>query len=222
MHRSTTPRLLAGVALGLTLALAACGSPQVATIAPKSEPTATAAPPSPSATATAAPPSATATAAPPSPSATAAQTSTSSPIAKTTLHGTGNTQPATHASPTPSATPGTQASSVKVALDTFSIKPDTTHFKAGAITLQVTNAAKDVTHEMVVFKTDLAASALPYVADLGRLDEGKLDSIGEVADLGPGKSDTVTLNFTPGTYMLVCNIPGHFKAGMIKQIVVAP
>ena len=111
---------------------------------------------------------------------------------------------------------------MKVALDTFSIKPDTTHFKAGTITLQVTNAAKDVTHEMVVFKTDLAASALPYVADLGRLDEGKLDSIGEVADLGPGKSDTVTLNFTPGTYMLVCNIPGHFKAGMIKQIVVAP
>jgi uncharacterized cupredoxin-like copper-binding protein len=34
-----------------------------------------------------------------------------------------------------------------------------------------------------------------------------------IEDMEPGQSDKMTLKLTPGTYVLFCNVSGHYSAG---------
>jgi uncharacterized cupredoxin-like copper-binding protein len=38
-------------------------------------------------------------------------------------------------------------------------------------------------------------------------------SVGEVAELKPGRAGRTTLALKPGNYQLFCNVPGHYAAG---------
>jgi len=78
-------------------------------------------------------------------------------------------------------------------------------------------------HELLVFKSKLAPSAFPTDKSGDILEDGpgvKLLSDGENID--PGATQTRTIDLAPGTYFLVCNIPGHFKQGMFTKVTVAP
>ena len=68
--------------------------------------------------------------------------------------------------------------------------------------------------DLMVLPVSTANQPLPYLADKLTLDESKTKSAGEVSELDPGKSGTLTVNLQPGTYLLVCNQPGHYAAGM--------
>jgi uncharacterized cupredoxin-like copper-binding protein len=52
------------------------------------------------------------------------------------------------------------------------------------------------------------------------VDEKKLKGIKELDDLKPGKDGTLTLNLKPGHYVVFCNEPGHFQAGMRAELTV--
>ncbi len=42
-------------------------------------------------------------------------------------------------------------------------------------------------------------------------------------NIDPGGTQTRTVDLTqPGSYLFVCNIPGHFKAGMFSAVTVTP
>jgi hypothetical protein len=43
---------------------------------------------------------------------------------------------------------------------------------------------------------------------------------GEVSELDPGKSGSVTVALKAGKYLLICNVPGHFGAGMWTEFTV--
>jgi uncharacterized cupredoxin-like copper-binding protein len=45
-------------------------------------------------------------------------------------------------------------------------------------------------------------------------------SLGEISELKPGARGKLTLNLKAGTYLLLCNQPGHYKAGMSTKLVV--
>jgi uncharacterized cupredoxin-like copper-binding protein len=47
-----------------------------------------------------------------------------------------------------------------------------------------------------------------------RIDEALLDVIDEQPEYEPGVPGTVTVDLTPGHYIVMCNIEGHYKAGM--------
>jgi uncharacterized cupredoxin-like copper-binding protein len=106
---------------------------------------------------------------------------------------------------------GTTGVDLKKATDT--LKPSKTTAKPGAVTFNVTNTSKDLVHEMLVVPVT-AGKPLPYLADQMMIDETKVKSKGEVSELGPGKTGSVTVTLTPGTYVLLCNQPGHYEAGM--------
>ena len=55
---------------------------------------------------------------------------------------------------------------------------------------------------------------LPFVANENRVDEEATHDLGEVSELDPGKSGSLTVDLKPGLYVLFCNVPGHFMAGM--------
>jgi len=71
-------------------------------------------------------------------------------------------------------------------------------------------------------KTSLPPSRLPYLSTGDRIEEDKLQSVGEVADLRPGASGQLRLRLKAGTYVLLCNEPGHYRAGMTSTLVVKP
>jgi uncharacterized cupredoxin-like copper-binding protein len=102
---------------------------------------------------------------------------------------------------------------VYVQLGEMYIKPDVGSVPAGRTKFTVANVGT-VKHEMVVVKTPTPAGKLPTNA-AGEASEK--DAVGEVSDLGAGRAETLTLNLKPGHYALICNLPGHYKAGMFTN-----
>jgi uncharacterized cupredoxin-like copper-binding protein len=98
--------------------------------------------------------------------------------------------------------------------------PDKTEVPAGEVTFKVTNNSKDIVHEMLVVKVADTTKPLPYIDGDSRVDEDAAGHLGEVSELDPGASGALTLTLDPGTYMLFCNIPGHYMAGMWTLVTV--
>ncbi len=94
------------------------------------------------------------------------------------------------------------------------IKLDVTTISAGKATFEVTNDSKDIIHEMVLSPIASLDVTLPYITDEYKIDEDAAGHLGEVAELDPGKSGSLTVDLEPGLYLLYCNIPGHFINGM--------
>lgn len=103
---------------------------------------------------------------------------------------------------------------------------------AGQVSLRVTNTGT-INHEVVVLP--LAAGQSVGQRTIGA--DGKVDEAGslgeasrtcgagegmESADPGiaPGSSGWTTLDLKPGRYELLCNIAGHYGAGMYTQLTV--
>lgn len=90
---------------------------------------------------------------------------------------------------------------------------------AGEVTFQATNDSKETVHEMLVIP--MKDGALPPVkAAENEIDEDTAGALGEIAETDPGKVGSVTFNLQPGTYLLACNIAGHYTNGMWAQLTV--
>lgn len=98
---------------------------------------------------------------------------------------------------------------------------DRTTLKPGRVTLQAENQSKALVHEVIVVRDD-GAKDLPFDAKQGLVIEKRIRSLGEIAELAPGKTGKLTLNLKSGTYLLFCNQPGHYKDGMQAKVIVAP
>jgi len=98
---------------------------------------------------------------------------------------------------------------------------------SGTVSLVATNVGSR-THELVVLP--LSGSQEPgtrIVGKDGRVDE--TDSLGEASKacgngagegIVPRSSGWVTLNLAPGRYELICNLTGHYAAGMYQELIV--
>jgi uncharacterized cupredoxin-like copper-binding protein len=94
------------------------------------------------------------------------------------------------------------------------LKPSVTTVKAGKVTFMVTNKSQGTKHEFLVAPLRTTLAKVPYDNAKGRVKEAALKGLKELGDLEPGKSGSMTMDLKPGTYLLFCNIPGHFKLGM--------
>ena len=103
---------------------------------------------------------------------------------------------------------------------TMGIKATPDKAKAGVVTFKVTNDSKDTIHEMLVFPLKSETAQLPFVAAENKIEEEGFD-LGEVSELDPGATGALTLNLKPGKYALICNVAGHYMAGMWTIVTVA-
>lgn len=98
----------------------------------------------------------------------------------------------------------------------------------GKVSFLVTNEGT-ISHEMVVLPLpdDQVVGTRPIGGD-GKVNEA--GSVGEASNtcaagagqgILPGTSSWVTLTLTPGRYELLCNLPGHYAAGMYAQLTVS-
>jgi uncharacterized cupredoxin-like copper-binding protein len=106
-----------------------------------------------------------------------------------------------------------------LSMATMSVVVDKTKVKAGDVTFVVTNDSKEMIHEMLVAPAD-PTKQLPFVTGDLRVDEEAARDLGEVSELDPGKSGSLTINLAPGTDILFCNIAGHYMSGMWTLITV--
>ena len=102
-----------------------------------------------------------------------------------------------------------------VALAEYSIKPSATVVAAGKVKVTATNQGQ-MEHEAVFLKTNTPQGQLKVTN--GRVSEK--DSVGEVSNVKSGTPKSNTLDLTPGKYVIVCNIPGHYQAGMHAALIV--
>jgi uncharacterized cupredoxin-like copper-binding protein len=86
--------------------------------------------------------------------------------------------------------------------------------KAGRVTFQAENLSRTLIHEVIVVRMPAKTAVLPYSEKETRVIESRIRHLGEISDLKPGASGKLTLNLKSGNYLLICNEPGHFKAGM--------
>ena len=104
----------------------------------------------------------------------------------------------------------------------MSIRVDQPTVKAGAVAFDVTNWSRSVLHEMLVVAVDNPTAPLPYDYPQARVPEDQVKVLGEAADLQPNTSKTFELTLKPGSYLLICNLPGHYAAGMVAPLSVTP
>lgn len=116
-------------------------------------------------------------------------------------------------SPSPSAS----STAVAATLTEFAIALSPSTAAPGSVTFTVTNSGTMV-HEFVILKTDVLAADLPLAND--KVTEADYTSMGEVADLQPGASGTVTATLPAGHYAIVCNLVGHVSGGMATDFTV--
>jgi uncharacterized cupredoxin-like copper-binding protein len=107
-------------------------------------------------------------------------------------------------------------------MESMKMALNTEHVKAGRVTFNVTNKSQDLVHEFLVFKSDKPIEALPYKGDEKEVNEDAIEAHSEIEDIDPGKSGTLTVKLESGSYILLCNKPGHFKAGMVHALTVTP
>src|SRR5438093_11982950 len=102
-------------------------------------------------------------------------------------------------------------SQVVAELTDYKITVNVPSVKAGKIKIGVRNLAS-MEHSFQVLKTDLAADKLPVDGTSAKAKEdGK---VGEIPSIPAGKSASVTLDLTPGKYVFICNVAGHYQLGM--------
>lgn len=97
----------------------------------------------------------------------------------------------------------------------------------GPVSFLVTNAGT-ISHELVILP--LPESQIPGTRPIG--SDAKIHEVGSLGEASntcaegtgqgilPGTSGWVTVTLPPGRYGLVCNLPGHYAAGMYTQLTV--
>jgi len=100
----------------------------------------------------------------------------------------------------------------------MSIKVDKPAIPSGDVVFSVTNNAMTENHEMILVKLKSADQKIPVISSRHRVDEAKLKTLGEVSDLKPSDNGELKVKLGPGDYLLLCNIKGHYEAGMATRL----
>jgi uncharacterized cupredoxin-like copper-binding protein len=122
---------------------------------------------------------------------------------------------------TPSPTDSDETSVDTVEKD-FSIAVSPTSSSTRRVTFKITNQGPTA-HEFVVFKTDLDPASLPLSADGTAVNEdgAGVTHIDEKEDIAKDATATLSLTLQPGKYVLICNLPTHYKLGMRAPFIVS-
>ena len=121
-------------------------------------------------------------------------------------------------SSTSSSAGGSDSGGVSATEKDFEIDLATSTASAGSVTFNISNEGPS-THEFVIVQTDDAPDALPTKD--GEVDEDKLTVVDEQEDIAPSTTATLTTDLDAGSYVIICNIPGHYEAGMHAALTVS-
>lgn len=113
----------------------------------------------------------------------------------------------------PSDSGGGTSNSVNGVVKEWSVTVDAGSAMAGEVTFTVANQGS-IGHEFLVVKTDIEVGKIPLDGDHFPEPADGLEVIDEIGEFPKGTTESLTLMLEPGKYQLVCNLPGHYAAGM--------
>jgi len=104
---------------------------------------------------------------------------------------------------------------------------DRSSVSSGAVSFLATNDGS-ISHELVVLPlVDSQVAGGRSISGGNKIDEtaslGEASATcnaGEGTGIAPGSASWVTLDLVPGRYEVVCNLPGHYAAGMYRELIV--
>ena len=106
---------------------------------------------------------------------------------------------------------------IEMKLDNNAITMDRTEVPAGLVTFNIENLASQL-HEIEVFGGATPGMALEVINDIG-ITTG-LDIVDEEEGIVGGMTAQLTVDLEPGTYLIICNMPGHYAQGMTIELTV--
>ena len=99
-----------------------------------------------------------------------------------------------------------------------SVAPNTA--TAGEVKFTIENKGT-IGHEFLVVKTDILDGKITLDGDHFAEPSPGLEVIDEIGEFKQGTTELLVLTLEPGNYQLVCNLPGHYAAGMHTTFVVS-
>jgi len=100
------------------------------------------------------------------------------------------------------------ASTVNVVMKDRSFQSSTRTVPAGKVTFVVRNVGT-MEHEFVVLRTDKHH----HLLSMRSQQASEVGARGEIEEFAAGRTKRLTLTLAPGKYVLLCNLPGHYKRG---------
>jgi uncharacterized cupredoxin-like copper-binding protein len=109
-----------------------------------------------------------------------------------------------HGSFTAAMVAAAKRGTVDVQLGDFWVAPTVGSVRAGKVTFIAKNVGK-APHELMIERAPIKMTGSGTPVESA--------AQGMISDMDPGRSGRMTLKLAPGTYVLFCNIPGHYAAG---------
>jgi len=127
------------------------------------------------------------------------------------------TTPASISTPTQVATQPVRA--VTVDEGEMYLHPSATELKAGVVAFVVTNNGS-IHHEFVIVTGDPTGTKGDEPGRVSEANHIGGDSGPEIGDIAPGQTKVLTATLGAGTYTAMCNLAGHYTAGMHFQFTI--
>ena len=105
-----------------------------------------------------------------------------------------------------------------VDLSDYRVVADHPSIAAGHVVIGIRNRRAAMAHELKIIKTDLAPDQLPVDGATAKAKEdGK---VAELLNVTVGEYRKLVVELTPGKYVLICNVAGHYQLGMRAALTV--
>lgn len=104
---------------------------------------------------------------------------------------------------------GASATTVRTELMEWMVMPSRSSVPAGKVTFVAANTGQ-TPHNLVVLKTTIAPSKLSMSGSKAK----EVGLAGKTPVFGPKQTRKLPLTLKAGRYVLICNVPGHYMAGM--------
>ncbi len=117
--------------------------------------------------------------------------------------------------------PETLPPDVQVTVDmkeyTITLTPATV--KAGVVKIGIRNLGTMV-HDFDLYKTDLPFDKLPVDGGSAMVKIDGLEK--QMRNISPNRVTTIDAQLAPGSYVIICNVAGHYQLGMRAALTVTP
>jgi uncharacterized cupredoxin-like copper-binding protein len=117
------------------------------------------------------------------------------------------------AGPAAPADNATSASVVSVALSEWKLEPGQVTVRGGRVSFVVRNDGT-MAHEFLVLRSERHHHVLKVKGGKA-VETGRL---GRIPQIAVGESKRLSLKITPGKYVLLCNMLGHYQAGQYASL----
>ena len=122
---------------------------------------------------------------------------------------------------TEGTTDAAAADTVDASLGEWYVELDPTEVPAGVVELSAENQSEaDQVHELVVVQAD-GIDSLEVDGDTVSEDALGDAFVGEISEFAAGQTCAADFELDAGSYVLLCNLPGHFEQGMAAELTVS-